>query len=154
MFNEKITKTDNSKLLDILTASLSKSSTPAARYDFNGNEYDNLIGSLEYEYDDAFKSGSFASNFSIIGNISDFDNAKNDINLLPNSIVHFVTIILIYGFAMFFLTITAVYAHRRKIGYNYDEMANEDDQRKKQLFRKLIKNIENCNHYENIFKKK
>jgi hypothetical protein len=152
MFNEKQTKTENLKLLEILTASLSKTSTPAARNGFNGNEYDNLIGPLEYEYEDAFNSGRFASNFSLTGNASDIENAKFDNSLLSNSIVHFATIILIYGFAMFFLTIAAVYAHRRKIGYNYDEMANEEDQRKKQLFRKLIKKIENCNHYEHLFK--
>ena len=57
-----------------------------------------------------------------------------------------------YGFVIFFLTLSAVYAHRRKVGYSFDENDNSDEQRKRKLFKKLIDHIERGNIYANLFR--
>ena len=89
------------------------------------------------------------SSSSISNNNSNYTDTDYEMKNLPTSIIYILFIIVIYILILFLIFMYALYAHRRRVGYNYEDLDEEDNSETEINDSLIIKNETDINLNEN-----
>lgn len=119
---------------------------------------ENQIDTYDFQPEDYYRSSNDNDYYTtdITNNTFEFLFYKNDyeqpqINSIPRAITYLIVILIAYGLIVFLISILAVYSHRKRIGYNYDEIDEEQDETNSltcELEKELLIEAEEQNEFE------
>jgi hypothetical protein len=92
-------------------------------YDFQSEYY---YRSTRDDNDDYYINDLKNDTFEFLFYKNDYEQPQ--FNSIPRAITYLIVILVAYGLVVFLISIFAIYSHRKRIGYNYDEMDEEQEE--------------------------